>query len=162
MRANPTSSPVLGRPASTHVIRTALLLLALVSFAALFSGCATTAGGGSGAEAPAPVIEGEWVVTEIDGKRLVAGTEAVLAFGPDGAFSGDSGVNRLRASYGLEGGRLQLTEVMATRMAGPPELMDQESRLLAALRQARAVQVSGEQLSLVDGEGVVLVVASAR
>lgn len=144
------------------MIRTTLLLLALALSTGLFPGCATSAGGGSGAEAAAPSIEGEWLVEEVGGKRMVAATEVVLAFGPDGAFSGDSGVNRLRASYGFEGGRLELSEIMATRMAGPPEVMEQESRLLAALRQARAVQVSDDQLSLVGAEGEILVVASAR
>ena len=138
------------------------LLLALAFSVTLFQGCVTSAGGGADAEASAPSIEGEWTVTEIGGKRLVAATEVVLAFGSDGAFSGDSGVNRLRASYGLEGGRLELSEIIATRMAGPPEVMEQESRLLAALRQARAVQISDDQLSLVDAEGEILVVAWAR
>ncbi len=132
----------------------------LLSLLCLF-GCAAAADAGEAGGVGAAELTGDWLVEEIDGKPLLSEAEVTLTFGPEGAFSGDSGVNRLRSSYRLEGGLLQLSEIMATRMAGPPELMEQESRLMAALGQARAAQVNGDGLRLLDAAGGVRVVARA-
>jgi heat shock protein HslJ len=52
--------------------------------------------------------------------------------------------------------------MLATRMAGPPELMEQESRLMAALEAAQGSSVEGDRLRLMDGGGEVLLVSWRR
>lgn len=145
-----------------HMLRyTLLLAISSLSFTSL-PGCAGTGDGPPSVEASEAALIGEWQVEELDGQPLVASSEVALTFGSEGAFAGDSGVNRLRASYSFEGDTLQISEVMATRMAGPPELMEQEARLMSALAQARGVEVSGDhRLRLLDAEGEVLAVARA-
>lgn len=70
-------------------------------------------------------LAGDWKPTtggptlEIEGDRL----------------SGNAGVNRVMSS----GTELPLGPVATTMMAGPPELMDQEQRLLALIAEADAV-----------------------
>jgi heat shock protein HslJ len=146
-----------------HLIRNTLLLSSLSFSVALLPGCAGAGEGSPSVETASPAVQGEWVVGELDGKQMVGDTEVVLTFGPGGSFSGDSGVNRLRAGYTLEGDVLELSEILATRMAGAPELMEQESRLMAALEAARGVLVTGDdRLRLVDGGGEVLLVSLRR
>jgi heat shock protein HslJ len=145
-----------------HLLKNTLLLTSLALSAALLPSCAGTGEGSPGAESSSPAVQGEWLVSEIEGKRMVGETEVVLTFGPDGSFSADSGVNRLRASYTVDGAALQFSEMLATRMAGPPELMEQESRLMAALEAAQGSSVEGDRLRLMDGGGEVLLVSRRR
>jgi len=145
------------------VIRTTLLFLTFLLSAALFTSCGSLAGAGAPNAAGAlGELPGDWRVTEIGGKGLVDGVELSLAFGQDGAFTGESGVNRLRATYTAQGEGLSFAPVMATRMAGLPELMEQEQRLLNALEETRSFTLQGGQLGLVDGAGVTLLLARRR
>lgn len=102
-------------------------------------------------------------MAQLGGKSPVGDSEVALTFGSEGEFAGTSGVNRLRASYTLEGDDLQLSAILATRRAGPPELMEQEARLMAALEAARGVRVSDDgELQLLGLGGEVLLAATRQ
>jgi heat shock protein HslJ len=71
--------------------------------------------------------------------------------------SGFSGVNRFAGTTeiaALREGKLALTPLAVTRMAGPPAAMDLENRFLTALQQARSFRIDGDALRLaaVDGK----------
>lgn len=92
-----------------------------------------------------------WVVEELAG-AAVAAPMPQLSFGDDGRVTGSTGVNRLMGRYELADGTLVVRDAVTTRMAGPPEAMEQEQRLLAVLSEPRTVVVVGERLELGDGE----------
>jgi heat shock protein HslJ len=94
-------------------------------------------------------FDGDWVIVVYrSGDELVTpideGPELTLAI--DGSdISGTMGLNRLvgRFEDGLIAGPLG-----TTRMAGPPDLMEQEDTLLALLTAADEILVDGEGMTL--------------
>jgi heat shock protein HslJ len=96
-----------------------------------------------------------------DGKpvALADGAQITLAVAPDGGVSGNASVNRYL-------GKMTLTDAgkvswggpgfATTRMAGPPPLMDQEQRYLAALAKVDHAWLEGRKLTLTGGQAVVL------
>jgi heat shock protein HslJ len=90
-------------------------------------------------------LEGTWIVAAYRlGDELVTpdeqAQEPVLTI-DDVAISGTMGINRFtrRLEHGHVAGPLA-----TTRMAGPPELMDQESTLLRHLAEADLIEVDGD------------------
>ena len=47
-------------------------------------------------------------------------------------------------------------QIISTKMAGPPELMEQEAAYLAALPQTATFTIEGDELWLRDAEGAAL------
>ena len=97
-----------------------------------------------------------------DGKpvELAEGSQITLAVTPEGDVSGGASVNRYR-------GRITLADTgkvswggpgfATTRMAGPPPLMEQEGRYLAALQAVDHAALDGRTLTLTaGGQSVVL------
>jgi heat shock protein HslJ len=108
--------------------------------------------GGSGPTATSDALAGtQWEMLSIDGQALVAGEEPLLVvFGHDGRITGTTGVNQLTASYSLTADYLTFGPLATTRRAGPPELMEQEHRVVASLAgmcpyrlDARALSIDG-------------------
>jgi heat shock protein HslJ len=100
-------------------------------------------------------------VVEIDGMPTLEEPVADLTFGDDGRVTGCATVNRLFGPYSLTGDELTAGPLAGTMMAGPPEAMEQEQRLHAALSQPLTVTVSdtGDRLELRGAAGVALVLA---
>lgn len=114
-------------------------------------------------EAPDAQVLGEWVIEQARSAPVLDKTKARLVFGPEGALSGHGGCNALRGRYTLEGNRLAISQVAATRMACSPALMEQEDRILTALeRAARATVPPHGFLTLQDADGAVLMRASRQ
>ena len=108
-----------------------------------------------------PELIGEWTVERIAGAPVVERSPALLTFGEQGRFSGHAGVNQLVGGWSLEAGGLEFSDLATTRMAGPPDLMEQESRLLGALeRVTRADLGRSGTLVLRGADGEALVEAS--
>ena len=72
------------------------------------------------------------MVVEIDGTPTLASSRPDLTFDEDGRVSGSGTINRVFGPYQLDGESLELGTLGSTMMAGPEELMDQESRFLSA------------------------------
>jgi putative lipoprotein len=139
-----TVAPVLTQGASSH----ADLLLVRVA--------ATTA----------PVLTGiDWRLTSLGGTPIPPeARDAVLRFeaGMDGArFSASAGCNRFAGSARVEGETLVFGPARATRMACPPPLDAAEAALSAALASTARWHVDGTTLRLLDGDGTVLLEATA-
>ena len=109
-----------------------------------------------------PGIVGAWTIAEVLGTE-VAGEGVVLTLGSDGSLSGHTGVNSLTGSYEMSEGALSFSPLATTRMAGPPELMDQEVRFTEALGRTRRGD-GGEdgRLALKDDAGETLILATPR
>lgn len=98
-----------------------------------------------------------WKIFDVAGQPIVVAQqlrEPQLVFnGQDGRFAGSGGVNRLMGSYVVDGTGLTFSQVASTMMAGPPEAMQQEQAIVAALGTVRGFSIAGDQLTLVDESG---------
>lgn len=128
--------------------RLALLVPLLASAAC---GTATTA-------PKATRVDGvDWRIDQAQREPIVVRDKAQIRFGPDGRMVGHTSCNAMSASYTLDGPRLKLGPVIATRMACPRLLMEQEDRILTALEHAVAASVRDDgllELRDADGRGV--------
>lgn len=102
-------------------------------------------------------LDGVWVVTRYrSDDELVepspVGHEPTLEIEGD-RLSGTMGVNRLmgRLENGLPSGPLA-----TTMMAGPPEAMGQEDRLLALLQETDHIEADSDGMRM-SGDGLVLI-----
>jgi heat shock protein HslJ len=109
---------------------------------------------GCGGE-PASLLQGaEWKVVSIDGKPLVAGSQATLTFAPDGSLSGQSSCNRFMSQYKLSGEGLSIASPAGTRMMCEAPLMAQEQAFLAALSSTQGFSIAADgALLLRTGDG---------
>jgi heat shock protein HslJ len=72
----------------------------------------------------------------------------------EGQISGRAGINRYFAGYEQDGSSLRIGNTGSTQMAGPQDLMDQEQAFLSALGSVASFQIVGEQLRLLNGDGI--------
>ncbi len=78
-------------------------------------------------------------------------------FGEDGNLSGKASVNQYSTAYTTTDDAMTIDEqIISTKMAGPPELMEQEAAYLAALPQTATFTIEGDELWLRDAEGAAL------
>lgn len=97
---------------------------------------------------------GTWVAEDIDGKGVIDNAQSTLIFGDAGKVSGRGGCNQYGGTVELKGASLIVSQLVSTKMACPPALMDQETRFLAALQAARTYKMSEEnKLVLSDATG---------
>jgi heat shock protein HslJ len=108
---------------------------------------------GCGGE-PADLLRGEWVIGEINGKSVLAGSEVSLSFGADGQLSGNASCNRYFGSYALTGEGLTISELGSSRMLCEQPAMQQEELFLAALRATKRFEIGPDgALSLHGTDG---------
>lgn len=101
------------------------------------------------------LIGGSWVAEDIDGKGVVDDAQTTLEFGPDGKVSGRGGCNRYSGTVEVEGASIIVGQLISTKMACAPALMDQESKFLAAMQAVRTYKMTPEnKLVLSDASGV--------
>ena len=112
---------------------------------------------GCGGE-PMDLLVGEaWQVIESEGARVAELQQMTLVFGSDGRIAGIAACNRYSGAFSLSGEGLRLSQIIATRMACAPALMDKEQRFLAALGAVTgfAIGVDGS-LELKSGARVLM------
>jgi heat shock protein HslJ len=120
--------------------------------------------GVSGAAGAASALVGStYRVVEIGGEPALRTPTAELSFGTDGRITGRATVNRVFGTYRLVGDEITFGPLGSTLMAGPPEAMDQERRLLRALGRGLVVAAGapGGRVSLLAEGTPVLVLEPA-
>ncbi len=105
-------------------------------------------------------LVGTWSMTEIAGVVVPESAPAEIAFLDDGTLNGGTGVNRFRGSYVLVDDTLTVGPLMTTRMAGPPEAMEQEQRVLGVLGKPLSVRIDQADVLLDDGHTTTRLVAT--
>lgn len=106
-------------------------------------------------------IIGEWLVEDIEGRGVVDRAQSTLRIEKDLTFSGSTAVNRYSGKLAVETNQLKFGAIAMTRKAGPPALMDQESRFTAALEKVRGVKITPQGLLyFYDANGNKLLVLS--
>lgn len=112
-----------------------------------------------------PLSDTYWKLIEVQGQPIQM-TESMrepslVLHGGDGRFAGSGGVNRLMGGYTVDGTSVVFSNSASTMMAGPPEAMQQEQAIIAALQRVRAFRITGDQLTLVDESNRPVVKAAA-
>ena len=92
------------------------------------------------------------------GLQSLAPSSAITAtFGSDGSLAGNATINQYTTTYTTSGKTMSIdAEIVATKMAGPADLMEQESAYLAALPKAATYTIEGDELWLRDSTGAAL------
>ena len=103
-------------------------------------------------------IEGSWTVLSVlyDGaiRSAVADAEPTAEFSADGTISGNTGCNGFDGPYTLQGKKLDIGPLTATKKACPTtEASEQEAGYLSALESAVRIEQAGPQLTLLNAEG---------
>jgi heat shock protein HslJ len=104
-----------------------------------------------------------WVATGINnGKEAVVGTantgKSTAEFLTDGSMRGSGAVNNYSAPYKTQGADgIEIGPPIATEMAGPPDLMQQETEFFAALQTANKYVLTGSTLELRTSGGALAV-----
>lgn len=102
------------------------------------------------------VQERTWRLVELEGRAIASEERPTIQFLADGALSGNAGVNAFFGTWTRSGeSGIAFTKLGSTRRAGPPDLMEQETRMLSDLGLIDAWRVTGENLEL-SREGRIL------
>jgi putative lipoprotein len=96
-----------------------------------------------------------WIAEEIESRRVLEQVQSTLTFESAERIVGSTGCNRYFAPLQVSGTALRIGMGGSTRRACPPEVMDQESRFLAALDAIRTYRRDGSTLLLSDEGGQV-------
>ncbi len=117
---------------------------------------------GSGAIAAAAEVEPtlehligtSWLAVDIDGTAVADSVRSTVTFAAADKLVGHAGCNRFFGAWSIEDGHLRMGPFGATRMACPPEMLDQETRFLAALGAVTKSEQREGELLLVEGDTV--------
>jgi heat shock protein HslJ len=112
------------------------------------------------AEAPVALEGTQWTLVSYVNSQgetvyVLPGTEITTKSTAD-QIAGGAGCNNYFASYQVEGNNLTIGQIGSTVMACEPEVNEQETQYLAALKSVASYQVADDQLQMmnVDGETV--------
>jgi len=103
----------------------------------------------------------EWTLVSLNGARIDAGKPPTMKFA-QGKASIFGGINRLSGSYALVGESVIMGEIISTKMAGPPGLMELEGNFAATLKRINGFHVHGKELELLADGAVVATFQSAE
>jgi heat shock protein HslJ/uncharacterized membrane protein len=118
----------------------------------------------SGQPAPpaASLIGTAWRADEIGGRGVLPGVDSTLSFDTTERMSGHTACNRYVGTFRVGERTIRFEPAGTTRMACPPDVMDQERRFLAMLAAATAFRREDGRLVLLDETGRVLVRLAPR
>ncbi len=96
----------------------------------------------------------EWTLVALGDQKIDVAQPPTMKFA-GGKLAIFGGVNRLSGSYALVRDTVTMGELVSTRMAGPPELMNLENEFAKVLRSVDGFHVHGDELELLSHGSVV-------
>ncbi len=99
-------------------------------------------------QAPSPAGSA-WELEYLNGEPLPEDAEVTLRFNED-RIVGEGPVNRYFGAYEVDGEALTFSEIVSTRIGGPPHLMEIETAYFDTLRDIRAHRIADETLQMLD------------
>jgi heat shock protein HslJ len=115
---------------------------------------------------PAEVAGARWDVLGYNNGRggvtsLIRGTSLTIEFAEDGSLSGSAGCNRFKATYSVNGTRMQIGPAAATRRLceEPQGVMEQEAAFLKALEGTHVTRFEGDRMELRSESGALMISA---
>jgi heat shock protein HslJ len=95
-------------------------------------------------------------------QSIIEGSDASLTLASDGEMSVSTGCNDGSGTWERDGDTISFGEIASTMMACDDELSAQQAAIFAALEGAETFAVSPEQLTLLDADGNMVLIASAE
>lgn len=96
-----------------------------------------------------------WTLTALNGRAVETAPRPTMKF-EHGKLEVFGGINQLTGSYALVRNKVTMGDLVSTRKAGPPELMELERNLARTLARVDTFRVDGKELVLFsEGETVV-------
>ena len=92
---------------------------------------------------------------------VVLGTEPTLTLSADGEMSVSTGCNDGTGTWERDGDTISFGEIASTMMACEEALSAQQDAIFAALGRSESFEVSPNQLTLLDADGKMVLIASA-
>lgn len=143
-----------------------LLGVILVLLLILVASVAVASAARAATQSP-PTLEGvRWVLvsyTDSQGKVATALPEAAATAEFAAArVTGSAGCNRYSAAFTVDGNKLTVQQAASTMMACSTAVMAQETAFLANLQAAATHKIDGEQLSIADASGAVVLTFRAE
>jgi heat shock protein HslJ len=83
---------------------------------------------------PTTLLQGNWLITEVDGKPTIAGSSPTVSFETDGKINGNASCNRFFGGYTFSGEGLTAGDLGASMMMCEQTLMDQEMKILEIIK----------------------------
>ncbi len=100
------------------------------------------------------LVQGEWVVEDVNKGGIIDASRLTLAFDAEGRVSGSGGCNRFTGSYRVAARTVYIAPLAATRRACPGEALNlQEGRYLAALSGEMAASLTPDGALVLEGDG---------
>lgn len=97
---------------------------------------------------------GKWLAEDISGGGVIDNAQSTLEITEEGAVSGSTAVNRYSGKAKIVGQKMEFGPLAMTRRAGPPALMDQESKFNKALASVVSFRIEDTGLLyLLDATG---------
>ncbi|HET6444162.1 MAG TPA: META domain-containing protein [candidate division Zixibacteria bacterium] len=106
-------------------------------------------------EEQAQVTSTIWAATSIRGQSVLEGSGVVMGIAP-GRIGGFSGCNTYFGPVEVDRNKVSVGPLSSTRVACAEELMTQESEYLAALDSAATVEIDGDQMTVFDDSGEIV------
>ncbi len=105
-------------------------------------------------EAPAePTPAGKWLAESIRSGGVIDNLQSTSEIAADGTVAGKGGCNSFNGKATVAGDKIGFASLAATRMACPQAIMDQESKFLAALNDAKRWMIDDERGKLILFDG---------
>lgn len=138
-----------------HLLKTALLSTAALGIAACQHGIHELSPTGKAPSSTAELGSAHWRLTagEHNGSPLTLNGTAITLQIVDGKITGNSGVNTYYAHIANHSGKLEIGNIMLTRMGGTSQAMRLESDYLSTLRETTSYERSGSTLTLKGSAG---------
>ncbi len=97
---------------------------------------------------------GSWLAEEIQGRGVIDRAQSTLEIDADGSVSGNTAVNRYHGQATIDGHNISFGPLATTRRAGPPAMMEQESKFTGALERVAGFRIGDRGLLyLFDSQG---------
>ncbi len=110
---------------------------------------------------PSPVLAdalagSEWAPSELNGVATDIDIEQFVRFESDGRVAGNGGCNQFTGSYSIDGEKLTIGSVAATRMACPQLQTEAEEALFRTFENIARFDRSGVAMTWYDADGAAI------
>jgi len=96
-----------------------------------------------------PTLRGKWLAESIRSGGVIDNLQSTIEIGEDGTVTGNGGCNGFNGTATIAGDTVKFGPLAATRKACPAGVMDQESKLLGALSEARRWMIDEQRDKLI-------------
>src|SRR5262245_2083019 len=96
-----------------------------------------------------PTPKGKWLAESIRNTGVIDDPQSMIEIAADGKVAGKSGCNGFGGTATITGDKISFGSLVPTQMACPPAVMDQETKFLGALSDARRWMIDDQRGKLI-------------